>query len=42
MIEFVTYGTYGGDIHYQINGREVSEEQYQTAWDLEQLIKELV
>lgn len=42
MIEFVTSGTYGGEIHYKIDGQEVTKEQYQTAWDLEQLIKELV
>jgi hypothetical protein len=42
MIELGTWGTYGGRVHYLVDGREVSKEQYQTARELELLIKELV
>lgn len=41
MIEFSTSGTYGGETHYYVNGKEVAEKQYQIALELEQRIKEL-
>ncbi len=41
MIELGTYGSYGGETHYVVNGREVTREAYETARELELRIKEL-
>jgi hypothetical protein len=41
MMEFTTSGTREGVTHYYVNGQEVTEKQYQIAWELEQRIKEL-
>ena len=41
MIELRTYGSYDGETHYIVNGQEVSKEAYETARELELLIKEL-
>lgn len=40
MIELRTYGTYGGEVHYIVNGQEVSKDAYETARELQLLIKE--
>ena len=42
-MEFSTYGNReSGEIHYLVNGKEVTEKQYKIALELEQRIRESV